>query len=104
MMLLVLDCHDWPSVARYHRMTMGSVPRRLGRYELIEPIGRGGMATVYIAKMHGTAGFSRVVAVKVLAEHDLRDPEIVPAFLDEARLAARIRHPNVVEVYDVERI
>lgn len=78
--------------------------RRLGRYELITPLGRGGMATVYLARMHGAAGFNRLVAVKVLRDELLDDPQLVTMFLDEARLAARIRHPNVVEVYDVETI
>jgi serine/threonine-protein kinase len=99
------------SLARYDRSVMSaaaplSAParRRLGRYELITPLGRGGMATVYLARMHGTAGFNRLVAVKVLRSELLDDPQLVTMFLDEARLAARIRHPNVVEVYDVETI
>jgi serine/threonine protein kinase len=100
-----------PSVARYDRCVMSAAAppasyerRRLGRYELITPLGRGGMATVYLARMHGAAGFNRLVAVKVLRDELLDDPQLVTMFLDEARLAARIRHPNVVEVYDVETI
>ncbi|MDB4994916.1 MAG: hypothetical protein JWM74_2348, partial [Myxococcaceae bacterium] len=81
-----------------------TLPFRLGRYELIAPIGRGGMATVFLARMHGTAGFARIVAVKLLHTQLLQDRELVTMFLDEARLAARIRHANVIEVYDVELI
>jgi serine/threonine-protein kinase len=59
------------------------------------------MASVHLARRLGEAGFARVVAVKVLHDHLVQDAEFVSAFLDEARLSARIRHPNVVDVYDV---
>jgi serine/threonine protein kinase len=59
---------------------------------------------VYLGRMVGKAGFERTVAVKVLHRHLATDPEFVAMFLDEARLSARIRHPNVVDVYDVDAL
>ncbi len=59
------------------------------------------MATVHLGKLLGPAGFSRVVAIKKMHPHFAKDPEFVAMFLDEARLATRIRHPNVVSTLDV---
>ena len=75
--------------------------RRVGRYLLHEPIATGGMASVHLGRIIGPAGFSRTVAIKRLHPHLARDPEFVSMFLDEARLAARIQHPNVVSTLDV---
>ncbi|HMR81027.1 MAG TPA: serine/threonine-protein kinase, partial [Polyangiaceae bacterium] len=61
----------------------------------------GGMARVHLGRLVGAVGFSRTVAVKRLHAQYARDPEFVAMFLDEARLAARIRHPNVVTTLDV---
>ena len=77
------------------------VRRLVGRYEVIHRLGHGGMATVYLGRAIGTAGFERLVAVKVIHPHLAREPEFVEMFLDEARIAARIHHPNVVEVIDL---
>jgi serine/threonine protein kinase len=74
---------------------------KVGRYVLHDPIASGGMATVHLGRMLGPAGFSRTVAIKRLHPHHARDPEFVSMFLDEARLAARIQHPNVVATLDV---
>ncbi len=75
--------------------------QRLGRYTLYAPIASGGMATVSFARLAGEAGFTRTVAVKRLHKNLALDPEFSTMFLDEARLAARIRHPNVVATLDV---
>jgi serine/threonine protein kinase len=75
--------------------------RVIGRYLLCGAIASGGMATVHLGRLVGLAGFSRTVAIKRLHPHFARDPEFVAMFLDEARLAARIRHPNVVSTLDV---
>ncbi len=72
-----------------------------GRYALCGEIASGGMATVHLARQIGAAGFARIVAVKRLHERYSRDPEFVAMFLDEARIVARIRHPNVVQTVDV---
>ncbi len=73
----------------------------LGRYALYGEIAAGGMATVHLARLLGPVGFARTVAVKRLHPHLARDPEFVAMFLEEARLAARVRHPNVVSTLDV---
>ncbi len=73
----------------------------LGRYALFDAIASGGMATIYLGRQVGAVGFSRVVAVKRLHPHHAREADFVAMFLDEARLAARVRHPNVVETLDV---
>jgi serine/threonine protein kinase len=75
--------------------------RVIGRYALYGEIASGGMATVHFGRLLGAVGFSRTVAIKRLHPHLAKDPEFVSMFLDEARLAARIRHPNVVQTLDV---
>ena len=72
-----------------------------GRYALCGEIASGGMATVHLARQGGAAGFARIVAIKRLHERYARDPEFVAMFLDEARIVARMRHPNVVQTIDV---
>ena len=72
-----------------------------GRYETLRAIASGGMATVHLGRAVGVGGFERLVAIKVMHSHIAEDPEFVDMFLDEARLAARIRHPNVVATIDV---
>src|ERR1700712_4018298 len=76
-------------------------PRQVGRYTLFEQIAAGGMATVHVARFAGPEGFSRVVAMKHLHPHLANDPEFKSMFIGEARLASRIRHPNVVPTLDV---
>jgi serine/threonine-protein kinase len=76
---------------------------RIGRYEVIRAIASGGMATVHLARTVGEGGFERLVAIKVMHPHIATDPAFVAMFLDEARLAARIRHPNVVATHDVQK-
>jgi serine/threonine protein kinase len=73
----------------------------IGRYALHDEIASGGMATVHLGRLLGPVGFARTVAIKRLHQHYAKDPEFVSMFLDEARLAARIRHPNVVPTLDV---
>jgi len=75
--------------------------QQVGRYAIFDEIAAGGMATVHLARLAGPVGFSRVVAVKRLHPHLLDDQDFKAMFLDEARLAARIRHPNVVPTLDV---
>jgi serine/threonine-protein kinase len=75
--------------------------QHFGRYETLRPIASGGMASVYLGRALGPAGFERLVAIKVMHEHIVGDPDFRTMFLDEARLAARIRHPNVVPTLDV---
>ncbi len=75
--------------------------RLVGRYVVHDRIAAGGMATVHLGRLLGAAGFSRTVAIKRLHDGYAKDPEFVAMLLDEARLAATIRHPNVVPTLDV---
>jgi len=72
-----------------------------GRYELHEELAAGGMARVHFARLRGDQGFQRVVAVKRMHRQFARDPRFLAMFRDEAILASRIRHPNVVPTLDV---
>jgi eukaryotic-like serine/threonine-protein kinase len=73
----------------------------VGRYMLYGVLASGGMATVHLGRMIGPSGFSRTVAIKRLHEQFAHDPHFVSGLLDEARLSARIGHPNVVPTLDV---
>jgi eukaryotic-like serine/threonine-protein kinase len=74
------------------------------RYELLVKIASGGMATVYVGRLTSAAGITRLVAVKRAHAHLLEHPAFAKMVIDEARLASRIHHPNVVAVQDVEEI
>ena len=76
-------------------------PLVLGRYLICDEIGGGGMARVHLGRVLGAAGFSRVVAIKRLHPANADDANYGTMLLDEARLVARIRHPNVVPTLDV---
>ena len=73
----------------------------LRKYRLIAEIGRGGMADVYLAVVQGPAGFNKLVVIKKTRPELAQDPEFLAMFLDEARLAARLNHPNVVQTTEV---
>ncbi len=75
--------------------------KRLDRFELVAELAAGGMATVYLARLGGVGGFQRFVAIKRLHPHLARENEFIEMFLDEARLAARIHHPNVVPILEI---
>jgi serine/threonine protein kinase len=77
------------------------MPLVVGRYALFEAIASGGMASVHIGRLLGAFGFSRTVAIKRLHRDTAVNPEFISMFSDEARLAARIHHPNVVPTLDV---
>jgi serine/threonine-protein kinase len=73
----------------------------VGRYLLHRKIARGGMATIHIARLMGDVGFSRIVAAKRMHPELIEDSEFVAMFLDEARIASKVQHRNVVNVLDV---
>lgn len=77
--------------------------RVVGRYSIFEPFAAGGMATVHLGHMAGSAGFSRVVAIKRMKPELVHDTNFATMFQDEASLAARVNHPNVVTTLDVIR-
>jgi serine/threonine-protein kinase len=76
-------------------------PHVVGRYAIHGKIASGGMASVHFGRLAGVAGFSRTVAVKRLHAHLAQDPSFRSTMIDEARLAARIHHPNVVSTIDI---
>ena len=81
---------------------MRRIPRmQLGNYEALLQLATGGMATVYVARQIGAAGFERLVVVKRVHPHLLSNREFYDMFRDEARVAAMLHHPNVVPVTDV---
>ncbi|MBK8254190.1 MAG: serine/threonine protein kinase [Polyangiaceae bacterium] len=73
----------------------------LGKYRLIAELGHGGMAQVFLATARGPAGFNKLAVIKQIREQLADDPEFLTMFLDEARLAARLNHPNVVQTNEV---
>ncbi len=78
-----------------------TAPRRIGRYELCAKIASGGMASVYFGRIVGSEGFSRVVAIKRVHPNRTRSADFRAMLIDEARLAARINHPNVVQIIEL---
>jgi len=75
-------------------------PERIGRYKLCFELAAGGMATVYLARVDGAPGFEKLVALKRIHRHLAKEKRYVDMFLDEARIASRITHPNVCSVFD----
>src|SRR4051812_23823779 len=73
----------------------------LGRYELLLPIAKGGMAEVWAARLHGTRGFQKVVAIKTILSGAIDDARMEEMFLVEAEIASKIHHPNVVGTIDL---
>jgi eukaryotic-like serine/threonine-protein kinase len=90
------------TVSRSARPVSAPVPERIGRYEILLPIASGGMATVYLARSRGVGGFERDVALKLTHAHLRDNADFAADLLAEAKLAVRIRHPNVVPVLDVD--
>jgi eukaryotic-like serine/threonine-protein kinase len=82
-------------------MGVDRAPVILDRYVLHDEIASGGMASVHFGQVLGAGGFARTVAIKRLHPQFAKDPEFVTMFLDEARLAARVHHPNVVSTLDI---
>ncbi len=77
------------------------LPLIIGRYELHAELASGGMAVVHLGRLRGDAGFARAVAIKRLHRQYVGDPELSALLLDEARLASRLLHPNVVAPHDL---
>jgi serine/threonine protein kinase len=73
----------------------------VARYRILAQLGTGGMAHVYLAVMHGDRGFNKLLVLKIPRDTVTSDPTLLAMFMDEARLAARLNHPNVVQTYEV---
>jgi serine/threonine protein kinase len=73
----------------------------LGKYEILKELAIGGMAAIFLARVRGTAGFEKHVVLKVILPNLVGDRALVTMFLEEARLAASLRHSNIADVFDV---
>ena len=78
-----------------------AAPASVGRYLIFDEIGVGGMASVHLGMLTGAVGFRRIVALKQLHARFIHDPDFVAQFINEARLASRIHHANVVQTIDI---
>jgi len=78
-----------------------SVGSRIGKFEIISRIGAGGMAEIFVARTRAAHDFEKIVALKRIHPHLLEDEDFVEMFLHEARLAARLQHPNIAQVLDI---
>jgi len=76
-------------------------PTRYGKYFLVRKLAEGGMAEIFLAKQVGEEGFERNVVIKRMLSNLSSSPDFVTMFLDEARLAARLAHPNIVQIHDL---
>ncbi len=83
---------------------MFRVGDKVGLYEIVAELRAGGMATLFLGRRAGAAGFAKLVAIKVVHEHLAEDPVFVQMFVDEALLSARIQHPNVVHVEELREL
>ncbi|OGQ20204.1 MAG: hypothetical protein A2138_09415 [Deltaproteobacteria bacterium RBG_16_71_12] len=84
--------------------TTGAAPvdeTQLGRYKLLGLLGKGGMAEVFLATQDGPAGFQKTLVVKRIRRSLAEEPKFVDMFLREARVAARLNHPNIVQIFEL---
>jgi len=79
-------------------------PRPFGKYLLLRQLAIGGMAEVYLARQSGPAGFEKECVIKRILPSLAADQQFVNMFLDEARIAARLSHPNIVQIFDLGSI
>jgi serine/threonine-protein kinase len=83
---------------------MSATPTPFGKYELISKLAAGGMAEIFLARTRSSQGFEKYLVIKRILRARTSDPEFVRMFLDEARLAATLDHPNIVQIYDVGHV
>ncbi|HZN92186.1 MAG TPA: protein kinase, partial [Myxococcales bacterium] len=72
-----------------------------GSYQLIKRLATGGMAQIYLARQKGPEGFEKLLVVKRILPHLAENADFVRMFLDEARIAARLNHPNIVQIFNL---
>src|SRR5262245_42230225 len=72
-----------------------------GRYQLLRKIGSGGMGQVFLARSAGAQGFEKLLVIKRLLPHLAEDDEFLQMFFNEARIAARLNHQNLVQIFDL---
>src|SRR5437762_451642 len=81
-------------------LPMRAAPARLGRYKLLQSLAMGGMAEIHLGSFEGAAGIAKLVAIKRIRPERAHDAAYVSMFLNEARIAATLNHPNLVQTYD----
>ena len=79
-------------------------PVRFGKYTLVDRIAVGGMAEIFLARQAGLEGFEKTIVIKRIRPHLSKQPNFVKMFLNEAKLAAQLNHPNIVQIYDLGKI
>ena len=79
-------------------------PEHLGRYRVVRRLGAGGMAEVFLAKTTGAEGIEKILVVKRVLPTFARSPKFISMFVDEAKVAMRLNHPNIVQVYAFEQV
>ena len=77
-----------------------TIPSNFGKYEIITHLASGGMADIYLCRARGIQGFEKLAIIKRVRQDRALDKKMVELFLDEARLAASLQHPNIVQVYE----
>ena len=86
------------------RQPPADLPRSFGNYSLLKMLARGGMGEIYLARTVGITGFEKYYAVKKLLKKFTHDNDVGARFVDEAKLGARLQHPNIVQVYDLGKV
>lgn len=100
-LLVFIFCKVYDAVAESTEQDIPSGTEVLRRYTVLGKLAQGGMAEVYLARQIGPAGYQKVVVIKRVRPHLAMDPDFVAMFVNEARLAAMINHPNVVQIFDL---
>src|SRR5580704_8570395 len=72
-----------------------------GRYQLIRKIATGGMGQIFLARQQGPASFEKLLVLKRILPHLAEEEEFIDMFFDEARIAAALNHPNIVQIYEL---
>ncbi|MFT5587763.1 MAG: serine/threonine protein kinase [Cognaticolwellia sp.] len=85
-------------------MSVPQAPEVFGKYHLLEKIATGGMAEVFRARSYGMAGFEKILVIKRILDHLGKDEEFVTLFIDEARIAVRLIHVNIVQVFELGEV
>src|SRR5436305_4274686 len=83
------------------KLLPAGMPARFGKYEVISHLATGGMADIFLARARGLKGFEKLVIIKRVRQALADDKSIIELFLDEARLAASLQHPHIVQVYEI---
>lgn len=90
-----------PEIEKKIQAKRASKQEELGDYEILDLIARGGMAEIYKAKKKGVKGFEKLIALKKILSGYVEDDKYIEMFVDEAKIAAELTHPNIVQIYDL---